>query len=364
MINISLESIDESVLISLIDDKVPEGKNIEYKEKSVGAADADRKEFLADVSSFANTSGGLILFGIKAIDGIPVKLTGLEINGDKEILRLENLVRDGIEPRIPGIAMRTVTISSGSIVLLIKIPRSWSLPHMVSFKGNSRFYSRNSVGKYPLDVGELRDLFAISETIYERVRNFRSERLAQIIAGETPIPIPDSAKIVLHLMPLNSFDPATKYDLSSFGEKSSQLRPIRAVGWGYRYNFDGFVTYNLLRDSPLAYTYLQIFRSGIVEAVETGLLSVRQNEQKVIPSEAFEGALIDYVGKFLSIQKSLLGAELPIVLTLSLVSVTGYTMTKPERAWPRETYLIEKNHLVLPEILIDFIDKERVWSNS
>lgn len=61
------------------------------------------------------------------------------------------------------------------------------MPHMVKLGGTFRFYSRNANGKYPLDVGELRALFAFSETTSERIRSFRQERLSSIVAGETPI---------------------------------------------------------------------------------------------------------------------------------------------------------------------------------
>ena len=56
--------IGESDLQSLIEDQVPEGKNIEYKSKLPNKSDRDKKEFLADISSFSNSSGGYVFFGI------------------------------------------------------------------------------------------------------------------------------------------------------------------------------------------------------------------------------------------------------------------------------------------------------------
>ena len=58
---------------------------------------------------------------------------------------------------------------------------------MVTFKKTSRFYTRNSAGKYQMDVGELRSAFAASELLGERMHRFRTERLSKIIAGETPV---------------------------------------------------------------------------------------------------------------------------------------------------------------------------------
>ena len=45
--------ITESDLLALIADREPEGKMIDYKRDRLGQTDADKKEFLYDVSSFA-----------------------------------------------------------------------------------------------------------------------------------------------------------------------------------------------------------------------------------------------------------------------------------------------------------------------
>ena len=58
VLNKPLEAIEENDLQALVDNQVAERKTIEYKESLPGNADGDKKEFLADVSSFANASGG------------------------------------------------------------------------------------------------------------------------------------------------------------------------------------------------------------------------------------------------------------------------------------------------------------------
>jgi schlafen family protein len=44
---------------------VPESRTLEYKRELPGGTDSDRKEFLADVSSFANAVGGDLVYGVK-----------------------------------------------------------------------------------------------------------------------------------------------------------------------------------------------------------------------------------------------------------------------------------------------------------
>jgi hypothetical protein len=239
-----IESIVESDLQGLVDNKVEEGKTIEYKASLPGNSDAEKKEFLADVSSFGNAVGGDLIFGIRERNGEAHDLSGLKnINPDEEILRLENLIRDCIEPRL-NVSIRAIQLSNSKISIIIRIRRSWALPHVVKFQKHWRFYSRNSRGKYPLDVQELRGVFVFSDTIAERLKNFRSERLAKIVAIETPVRLNDNPKIVLHVIPFGAFDPSVRFDLSNLDlEQTFRIRPLYEEQWNNRHNFDGFLSY-------------------------------------------------------------------------------------------------------------------------
>jgi predicted HTH transcriptional regulator len=159
--NKPLDTLVESDLQSLVDDAVREGKTVEYKGSLPGNSDAEKKEFLADVSSFANAAGGHLIYGMEEEKGVPTKITGLgDVDADAETLRLENTIRNGIDPRIPGISTRGVPVTSG-VAIVMRIPRSFALPHAVNYKGRWRFYSRSSAGKHPLNVAEVRAAFAL-----------------------------------------------------------------------------------------------------------------------------------------------------------------------------------------------------------
>ena len=77
--NKPLESLEKSDLQSLVENQVPEGKTIDYKQALPGNSDSDKREFLADVSSFANAVGGNLIYGIKEESGVPVEVSGLNI---------------------------------------------------------------------------------------------------------------------------------------------------------------------------------------------------------------------------------------------------------------------------------------------
>jgi predicted HTH transcriptional regulator len=160
--HLALAQIDQAQLQRLIDGRASETRDIDYKRDTYGNADRDYGEFLADVSSFANTAGGDIIIGMSAEAGIPTGFVPLEIDPDAEILRLENVARSGLQPRIAGLAMRGISIAAGGSVLLVRVPRSYNPPHRIvqQGSGNNRFYARSSAGKYEPNVDELRLLFA------------------------------------------------------------------------------------------------------------------------------------------------------------------------------------------------------------
>ena len=357
--NKALEAVDESDLQSLITDGVAEGKAIEYKQELPGNDYEAVREFLSDVSSFANAAGGHLIFGVREDGGLPVEICGLQnIDVDRVKQRLENSILDNMEPRLPGISVQEIPLQSGNVVIIIRISRSWALPHVVKFQRHWRFYSRNSAGKYPLDVAELRAAFGLSETMADRIKSFRNERLSMIVSGETPAPIGEGAKIVLHVIPFGAFDPAARFDVSLLANRRELLGPIGASGWTPRYNFDGILTYERLPNEASVEAYLQVFRNGSVEAVDTYLLGrQRDSESPLIPSLSYEQEILSALPRFLSIQQ-LLGVEPPVFIMLSLLGVAGYTMGVSSRYIIRERHPIEKNTLVLPDVLVESVDSD------
>jgi predicted HTH transcriptional regulator len=75
----ALDQINKEVIEGLIANEVHELKSLDYKRDAIGNSDNERKEFLADVFSFANASGAFLILGIEATEGIPTKILGLKI---------------------------------------------------------------------------------------------------------------------------------------------------------------------------------------------------------------------------------------------------------------------------------------------
>ena len=64
MIHKNLNEITQHDLEDLITNQTLERKTLEYKRSIPSNSDSEKKEFLADVSSFANASGGDLIYGI------------------------------------------------------------------------------------------------------------------------------------------------------------------------------------------------------------------------------------------------------------------------------------------------------------
>ena len=298
-----------------------------------------------------------MVYGMKEKKGIPINLCGLKVtDADATVGSMTNRIRDGIKPRIPGLYVRAVKLNKSNVAIVIRVPKSFASPHMVTYKGTSRFFARTSNGKYQLDVHEIRAAFLLSETIAERIREFRAERIARIQADETPVPLYKHAKIVAHMIPLNAFSITTRLNLSPLRNlyQSMKLFPILHHNASRsRHNLEGFLTNEWGQGNPCAAAYLQIYRNGIFKSVDSSYLAP-YNGNIYIPSRAFEDDLLESVGNYLSALKQL-EVEPPIVLMLSLLNVSGCKIGY-DRTPLNIPNCIDRDTILTPALLVESFD--------
>ncbi len=358
MINKKLDDIITEDLQYLVENNVIEHKTLEYKWQLPNNSDSAKKEFLADVSSLPNTLGGDLIIGIKEEKGTLKDDIGITIdNLDGEIARLENIIRDGISPRI-SVELRSIDVGDDKKVIILRTRASLEIPHRVVFGGHDKFYKRNSNGKYPIDVNELRAAFAQSGNIIEGIKNFRTYRMLDIKTGDTPFTLfSNTSCIVIHILPLSAFN--TSYKISadtllslSKGKYSALFAPPYSRGWSHRINLDGVVAYSAI-DDGVTMTYVQLYRNGIIEAVESSFLPKRgSSEQKILPMYLIENETMKYVAKTLKLLSEL-EFQPPFYIFLSITGTKGFTVSMPRRILFPETEPITVNELLLPEVIID-----------
>jgi hypothetical protein len=354
MISKPISSITKEDIDALVSNEVSENRTLDYKETLPGNSDGEKYEFLADVSSFANSSGGDILYGVREKreegrqTGIPEAAVGLSgITADTAIQRLDAIMRDGIAPRIGNVRIVSVPGFENAPILLVRIPKSWLSPHMI-VKRESRFYSRNNAGKYPLDLAEIRSAFALSESLPDKIRRFRDDRIAKIIADETPVKLTGSSRVVLHVLPIAALDPITRIDTALLSGKI--VRGIYFVGNNFRHNFDGYLMFDQAQNPPVCRSYVQVFRTGAIEVVDS---LQPTHEEKLIGGNYFEGWVIGALDRYLKLEEEL-QLQPPLFVMLSLVGIRGYKMSTG--VFRDDGDSIDRDTLFLPDIIVEGYD--------
>jgi hypothetical protein len=344
MIRKPLPQITEADLVYLIDNEIAEGPTIDYK-RDMPLDNRDTKaEFLADITSFANGAGGDLIIGITEDKGVPTAITGIEVpDADALGLRIENMCRDNVEPRLPTLQTHFVPLASGRHVLILRVGRSWNGPHRN--KLDRHFYSRNSRGKYPLDVGELRNAFTLGEVASERIRNFRADRLAGIVAGRTPVPIKTGATIILHLAPIEGFAGDKRLNVDDGTLQLDRFRPLGpSMGYNYRLNLDGHLSFHGSEEKPTV-AYTQVFRNGAIESV---FIFAPSNDTKILWPR-YETFIADGCSKFIP-RLAELGFDGPVVAMVSIVNAKDYSLSDSHDDF--DARALPHNEIITPDVIV------------
>jgi hypothetical protein len=328
MINKTFKDIVLSDFDALIENGITENRTIEYKEILEIKGDGEKKELLADISSFANSMGGDLVFGIQATKGIPLRLCGMVlINPDDVILQLESLIRDGISPRLSNVEINTFKVETDSYIVIIRIPKGWNIPHQVVFKGTDKFYSRGTNGKYKMDIDELRSAFTQASSVEKEIEKFVANRRNDIVSDVMPVSFDKTAKIVIHLVPFSSMALGKRYDLSSIEPNIRRLREINGSSTTPRFDLHGWLT-SSLSPGPTRNNYMRLYHNGIIEAVNGELFFpyggyLRIPVEKTVNYELFIVEAINNYLQFYHAEK----IELPIALYISYIGVKDYYLS-------------------------------------
>ena len=149
-------SIDD--ITALIDNEAEESVHLDFKAAgSLSKDDKKKAEIAKDVSAFANSDGGIVVYGIEERDHKAYSLSYIDGNTyTKEWL--EQVIQDNIQRRIEGLEIFPIR-DNGDItksIYIVKIPRSSNTPHMSADKC---YYKRNNFRSVKMEEYEVRDLF-------------------------------------------------------------------------------------------------------------------------------------------------------------------------------------------------------------
>lgn len=356
-----LERVSEADLQRLITDGVRESRDLDFKRDAVGDDRDAKREFLRDVTSFANTAGGYLIIGMVESAGVADALIGLTARPpDDEKLRLESLIRDGVEPRLVGIRIHEVMLSGVGYALVIKIPASWNPPHRVAFGNTNRFYARNSAGAYELSVEQLRSAFLGGAELERRLNDFRVTRLARLETGQAGVGVAGKSKLVVQAVPLaNQEGP---FDLSVVERQLGKFLPPRAGGINYRYNLDGFLLHGATADGDPPTSYTQLFRNGCVEIVVGDYLWTR-NQRLFCAGKTLNSDLVDIIETAIT-GSFLLGAAPPSAVMVSFLGGAGSILSLGEGPLSLHDKVLDRNALLFEPLVIQEGQLQQGWQKA
>jgi hypothetical protein len=345
-----MELVTEDDLLSLVEDQVREGYQIEYKQTVAFKDKQDKLDFLAGVTSFANTVGGDFLIGITASSGIPVSVPGWDgIDVDQEKQRIEHLLRDQVEPRLTC-TIREIRLANGKSVVLIRVPWSWAQPHMVSMDQVNRFYYRHSAGKDLMNVTQLRAAFALTTRLHEQIVRFRDERINALKSGsDGHLAPPPGPTVVVHVVPFESFRSGFALDLeSAMKQAQGGLLPLGTGSNGHVYTLDGIFIFD---ERPKCNAYTQVFRNGTIETTSRNLL-LHPNGKKLIPCGAVPRDVLESVRSAIRFYQRL-NITPPVSVMMSILGVQGFEFaTSTEFRAGYYTHRVDRDDLILPSTIV------------
>jgi hypothetical protein len=149
--NITIDDIQ-----SLINDGVEESLNIEYKAAdSLKKSDGAKKEITKDISAFANSNGGVLIYGLKEEGQKPIEISYIDGNEfSKDWLeQVINNIHRKIKLEVIPVRLKN---DISKTIYVIKIPESMEAPHMAL---DGRYYRRMNFQIVVMEEYEVRNLY-------------------------------------------------------------------------------------------------------------------------------------------------------------------------------------------------------------
>ena len=158
------EKLDLAIVNAYVCDGRQEDLHLDFK--LVSNADLssrdDRKNLACAIAGFANSAGGIIVWGIncrKDDDGVDCAGGPAEISPlAKFMTRLEELSPTGASPPVDGIRHKKIESAKDSGFAITYVPESAVGPHMAKL-GENRFYKRSGSTFRQMEQFDIADMF-------------------------------------------------------------------------------------------------------------------------------------------------------------------------------------------------------------
>lgn len=155
----------EADTLALITNGVKESLELDYKQcASLQKTDGKKREISKDVSAFANSAGGIIVYGMIENGQMPISLDNGYDPADISKEWLDNVISSTISPRLEQVYINQIELHNthpSRVIYVVEIPQANArAPHQAQDK---LYYKRFNFKSEPMADYEIRDIMLRSQ---------------------------------------------------------------------------------------------------------------------------------------------------------------------------------------------------------
>ncbi len=145
----TLEDIEQ-----LVANQVQESIHLDYKDSRALQKGA-REELTKDVAAFANSDGGVLIYGVREKDHLPVAIDDGVKDADIKREWIESVILNDISPHADGVTIIPIPRDTGRSLYVIEIAKSFRGPHQSL---DHKYYKRHNFMSVPMEDYEINDV--------------------------------------------------------------------------------------------------------------------------------------------------------------------------------------------------------------
>ena len=166
-INDYFEKIDIDEIERFVNDGQEENLNIEFKtvnhpNYNDKNKDYDKKNISKSLSGFANSDGGIIVWGIEAKENKKKQDIAFQKKPISELTKFLNILNrlegQSVTPVIIGVKHKKIEISNDYGYIITYVPASDLAPHMANY-ADKHYYKRSGDSFYTCEHYDIKDMF-------------------------------------------------------------------------------------------------------------------------------------------------------------------------------------------------------------
>jgi hypothetical protein len=188
---IDLEEIERFILEGQEENLNLEFKTVVHPNYNLNNKEDDKKNISKTFSGFANSNGGIIIWGIKAKENEKKQDIATDKKPIKELTKflntLNRLEGQAITPVITGIEHKKIEISDDYGFIVTFVPASDFAPHIANF-ASKHYYKRSGDSFYICEHYDIKDMFQRKHSAYLSL-NLKNKQIRQISKDKIQIDI-------------------------------------------------------------------------------------------------------------------------------------------------------------------------------